>query len=373
MKPIIQFITFATITALVSVSYSQDNQLTIQKTSHLPPEKTLFWNLSLGGTRGEDPYSQKTLSELTLSIDANIPLTESIYILLSPEIFSESGFRQDQQTEGSKTEIRISNAEAKLFINKYWSASAGALSQAHLPRSIISRRTFPAAKIAYQDSESGFKAFFQSAVPTSSNLASETRDFEPIPNFFTAGGEISGTQSTHQEWQAKLYYFKYQNLPSSVAMQSSYTGNSSMLDPDGTMDLKYLFEGYVAYIKANTYINPELALEVSLEGILNSKAPSGTNRGQILEIRAPWKLNNQLVLAPIYTYFEIQPDATVSAYSSSQLQTNRVGYLGGAQLTYNKNLSLLALAGERSVIYESSTQFREKQIELRLESTNVPF
>jgi hypothetical protein len=114
-----------------------------------------------------------------------------------------------------------------------------------------------------------------------------------------------------------------------------------------------------------------LGFEIEANGVKNAGAPSEMSQGYTVFTKADLWFG-AVKWSPSFEYFNVQPDASVAYYSSPIYQTNRVGYETGLSLQYKKIFRFSMSGGERDVLFESTSQSRERFFSLSLETLDAP-
>lgn len=356
----------------VNTNKSVLNESTDETSSHLA------WSLGLAVEQQRDSLSQqRTETNLSARLKWDYTLNSFTFLKIYPRAYFQNGYVQSVSASKPKgSSFDLAEASLNLHDEDTLRFSLGALNQQRDNSGLLfADISFPAVQMRTQfgEAEESFIAFFaQGAIPSSSSVSSNSRDYEKTPSLITAGLSTQW-KSSIAVTRMRGSYFKFSDLPSNVAKDSGLLGNTTIGDvANPSSQFKYQYQGYEAGLGFN--FNLTSATDVQLEGnfIQNQSAPSSLNQGYT----AGTQLNVQSGVhrwSPIFEYFRIEPDAAVAYFNSSDYQTNRIGYGTGLKYRYKKNLAVKVTTGERSVIYESASQYRERFYSLSLETANEAF
>ncbi len=336
------------------------------------------WRLSIGAARKEDALAnRKTGSSFSAIVNSNYDLTSFLNLTVNPRVYFQNGHVQSDSAKYGKSNIlELSEASVNLHAGEGAQFSIGALNQTRdLSGLLVDDLAFPAARLTLQtgaSSESYAALVGQSAVPTSSSLTTNSRDFEKTPSF-TSGGVKTQLKLQSLTLRARAMYFEYRDLPSGIATDSALLGNSTAASGPsaGISEFYYDYRGTEGGLSARLDLSKSLGLEIEANGIKNVGAPSEMSQGYTVFTKADlW--SGAIKWSPSFEYFHVQPDASVAYYSSPTYQTNRVGYETGLSLQYKKIFRFGMSGGERDVLFESTSQSRERFFSLSLETLDAP-
>lgn len=334
------------------------------------------WRLRLQGTRGEDPFNQRSTVDFAVLANLNYQPTDLLGFNLSPSFKYLNGFAQTQnRTDTNESKVLVRNASADLKVGGVFEASVGALDQEKMHHPILlDEVAFPAARIgAYTSDQNDYQvgALAESAIATSSSLSTQTKEAEKTPTFNSAG--IFGkAESTYVDANLSVMMWQFENLPMSLATQSSFAGNTGT-PVGGTTDkiFTYQYKGIEAFGKLKFKFNNRIALGLNAAFVRNDQAPSELNQGTWARGFVEYYVNRTWMVTPAYEFFRIEPDAAVAAYNSDLHYTNTVGYRAGLGVEYRKTVRVSIHGGEKDVLYITPTQQRERFWNLKLETLDV--
>lgn len=344
-------------------------------------DKDKKWNGSLGmilqGKRFDSNKTQKSTTVFSLAGDINYLPNSWVRFNLSPSFDYINGYIQtESKTDAVKSIWGVSNAAVDFLPNKYIVTSLGALDQNAAHTGIMfDSYAFPAAKVNLTtDPESDFSAGLQaeSAIVASTSVSTEKTASEKTPTFNSAGIQLKKQNGTVEGF-LKGWIYEFNNLPSSVADDSSNVGNSTLQIGTNPKSFIYQYKGYLAQAEIKTNLTKYWSMGLRTSYVKNSEAPAGYSEGSLTRFFIDADVSNSLRISPYYDYFRIEPDATVASLNDSRYNTNRVGYLTGLAFNYKKSVKVTVLGGERDVIYVNPAQERERTWTLRVETLNVAF
>lgn len=358
---------------LPSMAYGQG-----QNQAEIHQQKILagFWNLRLSQRQEKDPYNQKNISEFKLGLSLKYSPLEYSYFHFAPIFKYKNGFQQTQ-VESEAQQSQLGMREASFNLGNYkpaskdlmFLASAGALDQtAHRPNLLFYDQTFAGVKL-----NSEYQKFFvevEYAIPTSSSLSTQTKDFEKTPEFSSVAIGFE-TKSIYFSGTYNLGSFEFSNIPSATATKSALRGNSTRPTAGRDSEFIYAYSGYYLNSESELRIFKGNYLGLDFDYLVNSKVESSLGQGS--DATAYWKLiwNKNFTYKPFYQYFKIDSDATIAAYNHPIYSTNRQGFRAGLEMIFKSKLSFSASYGEKDALIENPHVQRDNFIFLNLETTDV--
>lgn len=271
--------------------------------------------------------------------------------------------------------MELNHAMAVLSDQEYVEANLGIIDMTDVHSSLLVAATFPGATLRLSSGDSNpFTANLigLSAVPSSATLTNNSQDYDKTPGFQSVGLQAKYTGETvHVLIQGAQYQFS--NLPLNVATDSVFLGNSgSGPDYSPQREFIYQYRGQEVRVDLGLRFSRELSYQLRSSAIQNSEAPSGLNQGYLIANEINYQLTGKWMISPNFSYFRVEPDATVANYNNDMTTTNRIGYSTGMRVAYRRMFRVGANGGEREVIYEKTSQAREKFMNLFLETFDVP-
>lgn len=342
------------------------------------PSKQLTgtWNLRLSGTRNQDEFSQQTYSDMSLGVSIVYLPNPIVKFDVRPELYYRTGYQQSETpNDAQSSSWTVRHAGVDLTPISYASFQIGALNQQQLhSRLLMDNRAFPALRASLQSSskytlQSGLRA--QSSVASSNtSLGTGTNPREKTPTF-NSGGAFLNFDFTNFQWRNSASYFEFQDLPSSVAASSRFSGNTTT-DLNGT---DYRFSHEFKGLEFQTALSWQAAsfLKIKLNGafVKNNSAPTSRNQAYWINPSMDLAFSDKFALTPTADFFRVEPDAVVSSYNSSFLQSNRFGYRAGLGMLLGQNFMLSVRVGQRDAIFSNSPQSKENTVELIMETLDV--
>lgn len=358
----------------INASSLKTNTISLEETA--PKKFNGSWNFALSNSQYRDEFNQKNMTATSVGVDLTYDLTRVLQLKFNPRFAFETGYLQTEtQSDSSYSAWTTKEASVNLTPVEYVELSAGALNQSALhSRLLLADIAFPAVRLTLQTAENqnlrfGFKA--QSAIATSSSLSTETNELEKTPSFQSAGLFTQG-QWRRFKFGLRANYFQFKNLPTSLATVSGVLGNTVNSTSNDMSEFAYEYKGYEVNGNSKILVG-RFSYEIKAAFVKNTVVEKELSEGFRVENSLAMKVHPEWSMAPSYEYFKIAPDAAVAAYNSSSLTANRVGYRAGFSAEMLKIFKASIKAGQRSVVYVSPSQSREKTLDLELETMNVPF
>lgn len=330
------------------------------------------WRLRLNGTDFHDDQSQAKFVAIYLDLRSKYLLTSSLHIDFQPSFRLVSG--QSQTIDGAdkmENKILLTQAAAHYTPLSNLRLSAGALNQRYMHTSLlVDEMAFPAARAI-----GGFKAdafesslAFETAIPTSTSLSTNTKELEPTPSLNTLA-LISKWGDKEAYWKASIGYFAYNNLPSAVAQQSLLLGNSVQNISDAQYNFVNKYQGTEASSEVQLPVHSRFDLYGRIEYLHNDKASSQDATASMYAAGVNLHLNAGLDCSLIGSYFSVAPEAAVAYFNAHNYETNRIGYGAESALSFKKEgFRLRVQYKDSEVMYQNPVQSREKLLMLKLET-----
>ncbi|MBX3018898.1 MAG: hypothetical protein KF767_13490 [Bdellovibrionaceae bacterium] len=348
--------------------------------TELAPERPYraSWSLSLGGQFIRDSLAnQKTQAALGLNLGLDYNFTEMFALNVQPRVSFRNGHVQAASaTNGRENSLELLNAAAVFSDRNYFALTAGALDMTQTHSTLLVASTFPAAKAMLSTGETralSLSLSAMAAVPSSATLTNNSQDYDKTPSFSSAALRVR-YQGERFEALAQVATFQFRDLPLNVSTDSTYLGNTPLgADNSPQNEFRYRFQGQEARLGAGVQISRRLNYRFQGAVIRNAEAPEGLSTGYLLGNQIEFVMNGNWTLAPSFSYFRVEPDATIANYNDAMTTTNRIGYATGMSFHYKKMFKVGALGGEREVVYLKTSQARERFMNLTLETFDVPF
>jgi hypothetical protein len=332
------------------------------------------WRIQLSQRQSQEEFNQYQLTEFRLLADLRYQPLPNVYFLLGPKFTYTNGFLQTQEAKNAnRSEWGLREASIRGDVD-WFSVGAGALDQAQThPSILLYDQTFPALEMSvHSDRKQNwvFAAVAETAIPTTSSLSTQAREFEKTPGYSSGSLSVSA-QKMLVDLKLRAGLFEFQNLPMSVASKSSLLGNTAISSNGSDSQFVYDYQGFFADAMAKANITNRFALGTVTEWAQNSKTESKLDQASLQRVFSDIRVTRNFDVTPFYEYFRIEPDAVVALYNADTLNSNRVGYRAGISVGYKQTLRVTFSGGERDVIYTSPFQRREKTLNLKLETFDV--
>ncbi len=298
------------------------------------------------------------------------------YFLMSPSLNFNSGYQQDVYDSKQDNQVGLINANFNLYYfdsNYFTLASFGVNShKKHSALLFSNERSFYGiqAEQQFQWNASHLGLFAEYEVPTAQNLSTKTAEQEATPSF-VSGGAFLRNRIPNLQSEFSLAYFEFKNLPVKLMTESALIGNSALSINQTEYQFQYDYKGMEAQAKFDFYLIRNFTTQFSYSYLINNSAPEEMNKASDLFFSQEIYNGKKMAVALSCDYFKIDSDASVAIYSDNNLQTNRVGYLTGFKFNLKQLLSVSIRSGERDVLIENGFQIRERNIILKLETSNV--
>lgn len=342
--------------------------------NHKSKPKTKFaWRFRSRGLGSQDQSSQSRVYRLNLDAKILHAFNENFDTDIEPTIRFSSGFIQDYEAKGgNSSQVNLMHASLNYQAWETLKIETGVLEQTRTHNKILlDDQSFPALKIQLfkQSSSAKYYLYTQNSIVSSSSLSTRTQELEPTPTFQSLG---IGFQYFPFGNLAEIQFsaFRFENLPRSLAKESSYFGNTTKKTSENDYEFAYEYGGYEITSKLDWKIIDRLSAVVSASYLQNKEAPSEFNQAYLINYGPRWNFNSTHTLFLGGRYFKIEPDAAVAALNSFELgHTNRQGYGVDMAVEFKKmNLTIAASYLDSELIYLSTEQSRQRAFVLKLET-----
>ncbi len=362
-----------------STSSSNSNTTTTSAKIETPNDyKNKFsgiWYLRMLGDRIEDSYSQKSISSLFMGANVTYQVIDELSFNLFPRFRYTSGYAQTKNTSNvNTTGWSVRNATADLSLSKYDTLSAGAIDQSKNHHAIMfDENAFPGIRLdLHTDAKNMAQlgAVAEGAIPTSASLTTDTQEFEKTPGFQSLGAYFK-YNGTELEYKGRALAYAFSDLPIAVSTPSGLLGNSTQTISGTNTQFIYEYKGYQADSDIKWHVTKSWALGVKGAWIKNNEAPDELNQGVWSNAYTEIQTTKNLLIRPFYTFYRIEPDATVALYNDDYLNTNRSGYKTGMSFEYKKAVRFSLSGGERDAVYKNISQQKENIWTIKLETLDA--
>lgn len=331
------------------------------------------WRLRLAGSDIKDQRSQSKVVDIRTDIKAKYLLGKSLHLDLQPSLRLQSG--QTQSVDGAdkaENKILLNQAAAHYLPFSFARLSAGALNQRHMHTGLlVDSLAFPAARLEtmFRAGNTRTGVAFESAIPTSTSLSTNTKDLEPTPSLNSAALKFQWQAARNLYLKTSAGYFIYNNLPSSVAQQSNLLGNEVAKISEAQYAFVYKYEGYEASLEVAFPVFSLMDLKLGAEYLQNTKAPSQENSATRYFAAGEFELTGNMDLVVEGSYFSVAPEAAVAYFNAGGYETNRVGYSAESYLSFKKEgFNLGVKYTDSEVMFNRDPQSREKTLMIKLET-----
>ena len=275
-------------------------------------------------------------------------ITDSFFIQAEFELLTGSGsiqkvFQRAGETSG------ISQREILLL----WKATdwliiqGGAVNQGFLESPLLlGDIAFPSIVQnieIFNGEEHNLSLSLQQAIPTSfaGDNSIYTQDLTKTPLLLTKSFFWKYHPESFYKVKFNSSFFHYNPLPSDIARESNFYGNTISGEPSS---FRYRYTGFYFILEPSFQISSKLGLKLKLHYINNISKIEKENLNQSLlyGLQIPFDLTENIRLTSSFEYFKAQPDASVGYYNSAKYgHSNREGFIGEIVFHfYNRNIEV---------------------------------
>lgn len=286
----------------------------------------------------DEAYAQSRSVGLGADLNVDHRLSDNLTARLSVGLNLDTGSSQNTFTDEYKPVQGVALLDA--YLN--WSPiqdldlRGGAINQGWLDSPLlVGNKAFPAAMAAWKAKINQFyvQLAAEGAIPTSDTTNSVPRGNDPLPsaNFERVSVGMELTKTTG--FEAHVGHFAFSNLPSGVALESRYRGNSVTGVGDQGSSFIYDFSGIETGANAKTELSSRLSAKVDASWLTNLRAPLNQSRGMLLQLETAYLATPNMTLAPSLELFRSESDSSPAYYNTSALaHNNRQGLGAGLRL-----------------------------------------
>ncbi|MBT3236329.1 MAG: hypothetical protein HN353_10295 [Bdellovibrionales bacterium] len=336
------------------------------------------WRASLGGESSSNLTDDESVVRARLTTKFNLQLSPGFIALADISLVTSQGRQQAQFGNTSYNNgFNIDQAYIQYRPISAVDLLAGAISTGRVESPLLlGSNPFPGLveRVSINLGAGVYTLEAMQAIPTSSSINSERQEKEERP--------ILTIQKAKAVWQGvrglqligSVGQFSYRNLPSKVAYNSMYKGNSVIGTQSADSQFAFEFNGYI--------VGGELLLtkawlgswNVGWQRVENLEAPVGYGRGERIysSLNIPWRSN---VLTPSVELFFNESDSSVAAYNSALYGNNNSrGYLIGFEyLVGGYDYRIKTLYRRSEPIEADGINSPEDSISINLETSYAPF
>jgi hypothetical protein len=238
---------------------------------------------------------------------------------------------------------------------------------------LIGDQAFPAARARWQMFDlKGFQPQLEvsQAIPTSTSLSTNTNGEESTPSFTSAALALNYKPNAQYYWNTRVGAFSFENLPQSVAYESSLRGNTVIALTQKESEFVYEYQGVEASSELKFPVMRGWDFFGKAAYLQNNKAADKYGRAYEGTVGSEFFFIGRKTIEMSLTSFHIEPDAAVAYFNSNQLfNTNRNGYRVESYVNFRRyGFRVGAAYTEAELIYLNPVQSREKSVMLKLET-----
>jgi hypothetical protein len=336
---------------------------------------SLAWKAGLAGNNAQDDQSSSKYVSFGLDAQMNYWLAPTVFFDVNPLIKFENGsFQSIDGERKNESGIYMREAGANWMFANSSTLAAGALDQTTSHSALlVGDQAFPAVRARWQ--VLGINSFYTGieaaqAVPTSTSLSTNTTGVEPTPGFSSASLNFNYQPSPQYYWKNRVGAFRFDNLPTAVAYESSLRGNTTTALTQSEALFTYKYQGFEATSELRFPVMRGWDFYGSASYLKNSQVESNLGEAYAAKAGSEFFFVGRKSLDLSLTGFRIAPDAAVAYFNSNQFfNTNRVGYSIESYVNFKKYNFRLGLGyTEAELIYLNPVQSREKNLMLKLET-----
>jgi hypothetical protein len=294
------------------------------------------WALDGIQTRETAILSQSTRAELNGKAIITRSYDDELYLVFAPSFRFVSGREQDVFSDRlPRDKIFADEAIATWRPTKNVFLTGGAVNQSHLKNTLlVFNRPFPAILASWNFCDKlGISA--QLAIPSSYTLDDQATAHEPLPflQTYSLHSELALSESTRLGLQ--LNYFRFDDLPQIVAVNSARLGNSTEIFSSATGRFSQGFEGLApSFLLTQALGRYEFVW--SVQAIRNWQTAWNLGYGYSSRLGGSTQIDEHHRLNIILTYYKILPDGSPALYTDPIFSNNRVGSGAEIQLDHQK-------------------------------------
>lgn len=311
---------------------------TVAPTGPSSSDTKITGSFALRGAAVNEEYEQAFTFGLGADLAVDHRLTQSLTTRIDVGVNLDTGTSQSAFADEYRPVQGITLLDARLD----WTPinggllSGGAINQRWLESPLlVGNVAFPATMISYKAKWNRVFAQFaaEGAIPTSDATYSMPTGNDPLPTAdferVTLGLDIPRTAS----FQAHIGHYAFSNLPSGVALESRFRGNSvTGVGATGSQFI-YDFDGIETGASATVRFNNRWRAKLDGTFLTNLGAPVEQSCAALVKLETSYQLNDKVVLTPYGQWFMSESDATPAYYNTSDLaHNNRQGFGAGLRV-----------------------------------------
>lgn len=318
---------------------------------------SLAWKTSLANDNFTNTTDSSNLVKTSLGFQAGMKLLDTLSLDAEFNFYWSTGRAQSWYgADGYSTGLNFNQAVIKFNPLSVLEFQAGAISLRYLNSPLlVSSGPFPGvlAKLYFGENQwvdFGLTGLY--SLPTSRSLNSDRIEKEVEPSFITLSFDAkTGKQFDLVGGDVLVSFYKYQNLPSKVAYESSLKGNTTKGETDADSSFRFEFGGISAGIGGFATFFENYIARVRYTYLLNTDGHTVANRGELLQMSVDIPLEEDLFV-PFIELFYSEADASVAYYNSTLYgNNNRQGYSVGMSYEYHELFKLKFRYTSADLIY----------------------
>jgi len=336
------------------------------------------WKASISNIQWENKTENANNTGFKFSTKIDAKLSHRFDAFIKGNLRWATERSQKSINSGDKSGFYLDEVYLKFSPNDNIKLMAGAIDQGHLESPLlISERSFPGLleEVSFKNNIllGGIKA--SQAIPTSKSYDTVRASKEKTPTFFTE--TIFSTVGPFYDFKisSSVTHYRFKNLPSIVAYDSAFYGNSVIGTDSGT-DSKFAFNfaGYSALLQVDYSFSSQTKFLIGFQHIQNDLAPSAYNRGRRLFTELQLGVGRDTI-TPRYEIFFNESDTSPGYYNSSKYaHNNRKGFMAKIKYDFNKyGYSTSIQYVDSDIIQSNLFDQHEQSISINLETMYASF
>lgn len=317
-----------------------------------------------------------TGSNFKLNVDLDFTPSHFFSIRAKPRLISSSGYTEAVEASAeNESLLYIQEATGNLYLKPALSeVSLGVIDMTETKSDLLLYdRGFPGVRYYLhltppEQKKLALRFFAEAGIPTGRTLVLENEGQTERP-LFTSGGMFFAFKESY----IKASYFKYENLPSSIATKSEKLGTEVEPINETERVFAYNFGGWDSEFKVKPtdffVANPF----ISGSYIFNNEAPQDTNSAYKIGGGIEFRVQGPWTITPFGYTSEIQSNSAPAAYMRSGYIPNTRGYRVGLEIAMDRFFKIRFETGEDKIIDQNIYQKDASTTAFRIESANVRF
>lgn len=300
----------------------------------------LAWKARLANDHFINETDSANLVRSSIGLRGGVKLLSTLSMIADFNFYWSTGRAQSWYgADGYTKGINFNQALVEFVPTDVLDFQAGAISLAYLNSPLlVSSGPFPGVYSGFHYENSKFEVIASGlySIPTSRSLNSDRIEKEAEPTF-TALNLLAKTGKEFDllSLHFNVTFFEYKNLPAKVAYESSFKGNSVVVNTDADSYFFYHYKGFSGTMGGELTFFDRYKLSLDYTYLTNNEGPSTGNRAEMLQcsLEIPYA---EHLFTPFVEIFYNEADASVAYYNSTMYgNNNRKGYSIG--LTYDHN------------------------------------